>query len=347
MPNDAVTDATLDPARLVVYASGTGTEIRWYQIDGTTGALTQLDAVTAFASNPSFLAVAPNRNFLYAVAEGADRVGGYRIDPATGALTFLNDVAVGGNGPAHVAVDRSSRFVFVANYGDGTISVFPIGTDGTLGAAQQTITAGQNAHQILTDAANKFVFVPCLGSDYVAQYAFDETTGMLTPNAVPHLTTANNAGPRHLAFAPDGAHAFLINELNSTMTALAYDATLGRLSTINTVSTLETPVSGNSGAEIQVHGSGEFVYGSNRGDNSIVTMSIAPGGAITPLAWTSTAGSTPRHFSIAGDLLVVGNQGSDTIQPMVIGSTGVPAVLTGATAFPDPELTLIIPLPPL
>src|SRR5262249_19021042 len=144
--------------------------------------------VPAFATNPSFVAVAPNGKFAYAIAEGADRIGAYSIDPADGALTFINDVDSGGSGPAHVSVDRTNNFAFAANYSDGTISVFPIDNDGRLSPATQTLIAGANAHQIITDPANKFVFVPCLGSDYVAQYSF--SAGMLTPNAVPHLMTA-------------------------------------------------------------------------------------------------------------------------------------------------------------
>jgi len=337
----AGSDAAGDPPRLVVYASGTGNEIAWYTLDA--GGLTEIDRLTS-PGNPSFLAVAPDGAHLYAVAEATSRVVAYRIDPADGGLTYLDDVDVGGNGPAHVAVDRTSHWVIAASYGDGAVSVFPILADGMLGAASQTLIAGSNAHQIVFDAANRFAFVPCLGSDQVAQYAFDDITGTLSPNAVPHLTTAAGAGPRHLAFAPDGTHAYLIDELDSTLMALAYDATTGRLSAIDTVSTLESPVAGNSGAELAV--AGGFVYASNRGDNSIVTMAIAGDGRVTPVAWTDTGGTTPRHFSIAAGVLIVGNQGSDTIQPMAIDpGTGVPAASGSAIAFTGPEFTGIAALP--
>ena len=331
------------PAHLVVYASGTGPDLAWFAIDRDTAALTPAGSIAAFAANPSFLAVTHSVKYLYAVAETSSRVGAYAIDPATGALTFLNDVATGGSGPAHVAVDGGDHFVLVANYGDGTVSVFPIHADGSLGAAQQTVAAGQNAHMMITDPTNHFAFVPCLGSDYVAQYTFDPVTGMLAPNAVPHVMTATKAGPRHLAFAPDGAHAYLIDETDSTLTALAYDAQLGRLAPLGTVSTLAAPKAGNTGAEVIA--TGAFVYGSNRGDNTIVTMAVDGGGTVSPVAWTPTAGTTPRSFAVAGNLVVVANQGSGTLVPMTLGATGVPAMSAPAIAFPGPELVAIVALP--
>ena len=165
---------------------------------------------------------------------------------------------------------------------------------------------------------------------------------MLAPNAVPHLMTATKAGPRHLAFAPDGAHAYLLNETDYTMTALAFDAQLGRLTPLGTVSTLAAPKAGNTGAEVIA--TGAFVYGSNRGDNSIVTMTVAGNGTVTPTAWTPTAGMTPRSFAIRGDAMLVANQGSGTITPMKLAA-GVPAMSAPTIAFPGPEFVAIVALP--
>ncbi len=329
---------------LVVYASGTGSDIAWFSIDRTTAALTPVASTPAFAGNPSFLAVEPSGHYLYAVSEATSRVGAYAIAPATGALTFINDVATGGTGPAHVAVDRGGRFVLVANYGDGSISVFPIamtGAVGSIGAAQQTLIAGSHAHMIITDPANQFVLVPCLGSDYVAQYAFDPSTGMLAANSVPHAMTAAGAGPRHVAFAPDGGHAYVINELDSTITSFAYDAQLGRLSAPTTVSTLAAPKPGNTGAE--VISDGAFVYGSNRGDNTIVTMT-SEGGTLAPIGWAPTAGTTPRSFALAGTLGLVADQGSNTIVSFTV-VTGVWTASGASTSFTGPEFVAIIALP--
>lgn len=305
------------PAKLVAYVSGGGPDITWFDLDPTSGLLSRVAAIPAFAANPSFLAIEPSAKHLYAVSEATSRVGAYTIDPSSGALTFVNDTAAGGNGPAHLSVDREGRYVLVANYGNGAIAVLPIRADGGVGPAQQTIQAGTKAHMIVTDPANRFVFVPCLGSSYIAQYVFDAATGQLTPNAVPRVMTASGAGPRHLAFSPDATHAYLINELDSTMTALAYDATAGRLTPIHTVSTRATTATGpNTTAEVWVHPSGKFVYGSNRGDNTIAVFARDPQtGRITAVAQTSTGGSTPRDFTLdpGGRFLYAANQGSATV----------------------------------
>ena len=345
-------DAPTVPARLVAYVSGGGPDITWYDVDRTTGALTKVSSIAAFAANPSFLAIDPGSSHLYAVSEATSRVGAYAIDPATGALTFVNDVASGGSGPAHVSVDRSGRYVLVANYGDGAIAVLPIRADGGLGAAQQTQKAGTNAHMILTDPANHFAFVPCLGSGYLAQYTFDPATGQLAANAVPHVMTATGAGPRHLAFSPDAAHAYLINETDSTLTALGYDAATGRLTPIDTVSSRAASATGaNTTAEVWVHPSGKFVYGSNRGDDTIAVFARdAQTGRLTPIAQTSTRGMTPRDFTLdpGGRFLYAANQDSSSVVAFAIDPTA--GTLT-PTATPitvtSPAFVGIVALPQL
>src|SRR5439155_26465965 len=138
------------------------------------------------------LAANPQHRYLYAVDETNSQVAGFAIDAKSGALKLLNKVGSGGTGPAHLSVDRSGRFVLTANYTNGAVATFPIGADGSLGAAADGKAAGTNAHMILTDAANQHAFVPCLGSDYVAQYAFDAATGKLTastPATAPAVVT--------------------------------------------------------------------------------------------------------------------------------------------------------------
>ena len=316
---DGARDAPAQPTRFVAYISG-GTDIAWYDVDKSTGALTSISSIAAFRTGASFLAV--HGNYLYAVASG-DRVGAYAIDPATAALTFLNDVAAGGTGPTHVSVDATGGYVFVANYGSGHIAVYPVQADGRLGAATQTILAGANAHQIVPDPSNKFVVVPCLGDNKVAQYVL--ASGALTANTVPQLGTAAGAGPRHIAFTPDGKHAYLINELNSTLSALAFDTTTGRLTELQTISTRAAGAAGtNTGAEVVVHPSGKFVYGSNRGDNNIAVFSIdAISAGVTLIQNASTQGQTPRNFTIdpSGKFLYAANQNSGTVVPFAIDTT--------------------------
>ncbi len=313
------------PARHVAYVAGYGPDIAAFELRAATGELAPLTSIPAFKASPSFLAMTSTH--LYAASESASRIGAYSIDRSTGALTFINDVASGGNGPAHVSVDAGGKFVLVANYGAGTIAVLPVRAGGGLDAAAQTLSSGTNAHQILTDPGNHFVFVPCKGSDYIAQYAFDPQTGMLAPNAVPRLMTAAGAGPRHLAFAPDGKHAYLINELDSTLTALSYDSTTGRLTATQTLSSRAAGATGtNTGAEVVVHPSGMFVYGSNRGDNNLAVFKIAPTtGSLTLVGHTPSGGMTPRNFTIdpSGKWLYAANQGSSNVVPFAIdASTG-------------------------
>jgi 6-phosphogluconolactonase len=195
------------------------------------------------------------------------------------------------------------------------------------------------------------VFVPCLGDDKVAQYVFDGSTGALTANATPKLDTANGAGPRHVAFAPDGKHAYLINELNSTLVALAYDSATGRLSAVG--APLSTRASGatgtNTGAEVVVHPSGKFVYGSNRGDNNIAVFAVdSSTGMVTAVDHTSTQGMTPRHFTIdpSGTLMYVANQNSGNVVPFKIDpGTGRLTPTASPVTVATPQFVGIVKLP--
>jgi len=308
------------PMRLVAYAGGYASTITWFSVDGATGALSPSGSLAALGASPSFLAHNAAMTNLYAVDENATgRVGAYAIDPASGSLAFLDAVSSGGNGPAFLSVDGTGKFVLVANYGDGTVSVLPVGVGGRVGAASDTRTAGAEAHMIIADPSNHFVFVPCKGVDYVAQYVFDAVAGTLTPNAVPHVSTAAGAGPRHLAFHPGGRFAYLINETNSTMTAYAFDSAAGTLAPIETHSTVPAGFSGtNTAAEVWVHPSGRWVLGSNRGDDSIVVFSIAPStGKMTLVGFTKAGGQTPRDFALdpAGSWLYVADQDSGLVVP--------------------------------
>ena len=339
-------DGSTRPTRFVAYVSG-GDDIAWYQVDKSTGALSPISSIAAFRTDASFLAVSGDH--LYAVTSG-NRVGAYSIDPETAGLTFINDVASGGTGPAHVSVDATGGFVLVANYGSGHVAVMPVQGDGGLAEATQAFVAGGNAHQIVADPSNENVVVPCLGDDKVAQYLFDASTGALNANAVPELDTASGAGPRHIAFAPDGRHAYLINELDSTLSALAWDEPTGRLSELQTVSSRAEGAPGdNTCAEVVVHPGGTFVYGSNRGDDNIAVFSIdASTGRLTLVEHESTQGMTPRNFTIApgGELLFAANQDSNTVVPFKIDTaTGRLTPTAAPITVPTPKFVGIVELP--
>lgn len=287
--------------------------IRVYRVNRTTGALTPQGNFDA-GLNPSFLALSADSRFLYAAQESSSTVASYAVNPQSGALTFISRVSSQGSGPAHVFVDPTGRWVMVANYGGGTAAVYP-SRDGGLGAPTDTESPGANAHQILTDPSNQYAFVPCLGSDHVAQFVFDSNTGTLTANGV--VTTPTGAGPRHMAFHPSLPYAYVINETNSTLTTLSFNVANGALSSIDTISTLPVGFTGNNtAAEVQVHPNGRFVYGSNRGHDSIGVFRVNPAdGKLSLLEHELTGGVRPRHFSIdpRGDLLYAANQQSGTV----------------------------------
>ena len=324
------------PARLLVYVGGYGPDIGRYEI-ADDGHLEAAGTTPAFAPGPSFLAITPTT--VYAVSESNSRVGAYAIDPASGALSLINDASAGGSGPAHISVDRSGGHVLVANYGDGSVATLAIRGDGGV-AAPHTYAVGKNAHMIITDPSNHYAFVPCLGSGYVAQLVFDAATGELVPNAVPHLDTAAGAGPRHLAFAPDGNHAYLINETSSTLSALAFDAATGRLTALQTLSTRAAGATGNNtGAEVWVHPSGGFAYASNRGDNTIGVFAVAGDGTLSLAGHAPTLGRTPRDFTIdpTGARLYVANQDSNNVVPFAIDrQTGMPTPIAAPVTVMSP-----------
>jgi 6-phosphogluconolactonase len=303
-------------------------------MDQASGKLTPA-GVVGEAVNPSFLAIAPNHRFLYAVNEIGDfggtncgAVSAFAIDPSSGKLTLLNQESSRGSGPCHLIVDKQGKNVLVANYGGGSVAVLPIRPDGRLGPATAFIQhqgssvnpqrqKEPHAHSMNLDAANRFAFAADLGLDKILVYRFDPNQGTLVPNEPTAAVLTPGCGPRHFAFHPSGRWAYVIDEIDSTVTALRYDAKIGALKSLQTVSTLPEGFTGsNSTAEIQVHPSGKFLYGSNRGDNSIAIFTIDPDtGLLTSAGRQSTQGKTPRGFGIdpTGSLLLAANQDSDSI----------------------------------
>lgn len=311
--------------RLVAYVGSGNGNITAYAVNATTGTMTMLGATNGGA-NPSFLAFDVPRARLYAVNEGTPgQIAAFELRPDAG-LALINRVSSQGAGPAHVSVHPSGRFVMAANYTGGNIAILPV-RDGGLGSATDTDPSGGQAHQIISDATGRFIYVPCKAADHVAQYRFDADAGVVTPLAPATVSTATGAGPRHLALHPGGQWAFLINELGDTMTSLRVAAD-GRLTAVDTKSTLPASFSGNNTcAEVQVHPNGRFVFGSNRGHDSIVTFAFDDtSGALTLVGHAPTGGTTPRHFELdpSGRLLLVANQGSGNVHALRVDpATGV------------------------
>ena len=318
----AVWVAAQAPRVPFVYVSGYRPEIVTFRLDTAAATLTRSGSIDG-GTDPSFLAWDPAAKFMFAVNEtDPGRVRSFRIDQATGALTPINDVPAMGSITAHLSVDRTGRWLLVANYGDlkeGTIALLPIGADGRLGTPTDTrdFGVGSMAHYISTDPANRFLFVPLKGGPSVAQLVFDAASGRIKANVPPQVTAAPGAGPRHLDFHPNGRYAYVINELDLTMTAYAYDAQTGLLRELQVLPTLPAGAEtvGASAADVHVHRSGRFLYGSNRGHDSVVIFALGEDGRMTLIGHEMRDIRRPRNFTIdpTGTLMLVANQDSASV----------------------------------
>ncbi len=336
-----------------VYVAGYSPTIAWYELVPDTGELRELGKVEAGA-NPSFLAFHPHKPLLFSVNEGASgRVTAFAV-AADGGLRRLGDASSGGNGPCHLVVHPGGKWVIAANYGSGHVSVLPI-TDDALGVGEPVCSelAGRNAHQAVCDPSGRFVFVPCLGSDAIAQFRFDAATGKLTPNQPAQVATVPKAGPRHLAFHPSGKWAYVINESDNSVTSYAFDAKEGTLRALVSVPTLpaDAQVKDSSTAEVQIASSGTFLYGSNRGHDSIVSYRIDPhDGALTVIGHDNGGGAVrvPRHFSLTPDgaFALVASQNSDQVIVFrVDAATGAWSKLSTTAVAKGPAFVAAMPRP--
>jgi len=337
-----------------------------FKLSMSTGQLTPL-GLAAPSNSPAFLAVDPTHRYLYAVNEVGDYQGGktgsvsaFVINHRTGKLTLLNTVDSGGAGPTHLVVDKSGKYVLVANYGAGSVALFPILSGGSLGKARlvlphtgHSVDPGRqkepHAHSIYVSPDNHFAVSADLGTDQIYVYRFDAAKGTLTPNNPPTVAVAPGSGPRHFAFDPHGRFGYVIQEMASTITAFSYDAAHGRLTQIQDVSTLPPGYKSESDcAEIFVHPFGKFLYGSNRGHDSIAVFAIDPvKGTLTPVETDSTQGKTPRSFGMdpTGHYLIAANQDSDSIVLFRIdGDTGHLTPVGTKLDVPSPTCVLFEPV---
>jgi 6-phosphogluconolactonase len=318
------------------YTQGDSEGIYQFDFDPTTGRVGK-PRLAGRAANPPFLAIHPNGNLLCSIGEisNADgtkqgAVNAFSIDAASGELTLLNQQSSRGVGPCHVTVDRSGRFALVTNYRSGSVAVLPIDENGRLKPASDFVQhvgssvnrerqEGPHAHSVNLDFTNRFAIVCDLGLDQVLVYRFDSDRGTLKPNEPPAANISPGSGPRHFALHPTGRFAYVINELASTVTAFTWNVDSGRLSEIQTISTLPEGMvdPNNSTAEVQVHTSGKFLYGSNRGHDSIAMFAIDPTtGRLTSLGQQPSGGQFPRNFGIdfTGNWLLAAHQHSHTVR---------------------------------
>lgn len=305
-----------------------------FEFDRKAGAMKPLQSVSN-AKSPSFLAIHPSGKYLYSVNEAAQTgpsnagaVSAYAIDGATGKLRFLNGQSSLGRGPCHISVDQTGKTAFVSNYGGGSLAVLHIQTDGTLGAATDSVQnagTGPNAgrqekahvHSATLAPDNRFVYVADLGTDKLHIYEADVSNSAVKPAQTPYVTVKPGSGPRHFTFHPNGKFAYLVEELTSSVAVFSRDAQTGALTLLSdNVKTLPADFSGqNTSADIHVDPSGRFLYQSNRGRNALAIFAIGSDGKLTSLGDEPTMGKTPRNFMIdpKGEFILVAHQDSDNI----------------------------------
>lgn len=334
------------------YAPSDEPGIHSFVLDESSGDL-RLRGSFAGVRNPSYLAVHPDGDRLFAVGEtgfGSDgiqgSVHGFRIDEEGGVISLaaVNQRSTAGDFPCHLDIDPTGRWLAVANYGTGNAALFPIESDAGLGEMATSVQhagrgpnvdrqKGPHVHSATFAPDNRFLIVADLGIDRLVIYSFDADTGSLVRHG--DAETEPGAGPRHLAFHPDGVHLFVVNELASSITLHQYDADTGRVRPLQTMSTLPSGVAGNLAADIHVSRSGSHVYVSNRGHNSMAVYEFEPATGLNRTAVRSCGGDGPRSFAPApgGGYLVVANRHSDEIVvlPLLTGGSDMGEPVARAT----------------
>ena len=344
-------------AYIGTYTRGDSKGIYSFVLDTGAGTLTP-EGLAGEIENPSFLAIHPNGRNLYAVQElskfqgqNSGALSSFSIG-TDGKLTRINDVVAGGTSTCHVNISKNGKFAVLANYGTGSCAAFALGPDGRIGdrtayhqhagsSADASRQQGPHAHSVNFDRENRHVIVADLGLDQVLVYKFNASTGALTPNTPPYAKVKPGSGPRHFSFHPSGKYAYVINEMACTVTAFTWNAKSGVLNEIETVTTLNEPLKkGYSTAEVVAHPNGRFLYGSNRGHNTIAVFQIdGATGKLTKVENKSTQGEVPRNFAIdpTGQFLIAANQNSNTIVLFRINQTSGALEQAGAPlAAPAP-----------
>jgi len=330
-----------------------------FRLDTSTGELTKLSSIKA-GEKPNYLITDPTNHFLYAVNK--DNEGGvkaFSINQKDGSLTFLNEQSCPG-GPCHLTLDKTNKVLIIANYAKGRLFSFPIQENGRIGPLANMVQhhgssvnpdrqEGSHTHFVTTDPANKFVFAVDLGLDQILGYRLDIPKGSLTPNE-PAIAFKGKpgSGPRHLIFHPNKSYAYLINELGGTMVALEYDDDKGVFKEIQTIKTLPDDFKGeNLCAAVHVSSDGRYLYGSNRGHDSIVVYSIEETtGRLKLVEYVSSGGKQPRDFNIDinGRFMIVGNQDTNNVRTCKIVKESGKLVMTDVNIeVPSPVCFHIVP----
>lgn len=316
------------------YLHGKGEGIYRCSIDTESGKF-ERPVLVAKTVNPSFVAFSPDKKNLYAVNElkqfegnPTGALSSFSVDTSSGGLRFLNTLPTGGTDPCHVAVDDTGGLVFVANFMSGSVALYKTTAEGSIEGPKDFVQhhgssldpqrqGGPHAHAVIYDAATKLLYVPDLGKDSVVVYRVDSATGRLEAQAGLDIAVPPGAGPRHIEIHPDRRYAYLVNELDSTVSVLAFDPHDGSMHIVQTSNLLPAGFSGQStSADLHIAPAGDFLYCSNRGHDTITGFRIdRESGFLSLIGHTSTGGKTPRNFLIdpSGTMLIAANQDSDTL----------------------------------
>jgi 6-phosphogluconolactonase (cycloisomerase 2 family) len=317
------------------HARGDGIHV--YRVDPETGAWTHFQHVGGLV-NPSFLVLSRDQRFLYSVHGDEPYATSFVVDQATGHLTRLNQAATGGSNGVHQAIDASGKYMVVANYASGTVAVMPIRPDGTLGDQTQLARlegqpgphrkeqTGSHPHHVIFDPSGRFVLVPDKGLDRVFVFRFDASAGRLVPTEQGSVAARAGSAPRHGAFHPTLPVFWVLNEIGSSITTYAWDPANGSLHPLQVLPSTPPEFTGdNSTAEIAVSRDGRFVYGSNRGHNSVAVFGSNPKtGTLSALEWVPTEGKIPRFitFDPTHRFFYAANEQSDTIVTFRVDAAG-------------------------
>jgi len=334
--------------------------------------------LAAEIGNPSFLATDPEHRYLYAVTESANKgsqprtpggaVSSFSIDPKTGALTFLNSVPSGGRGPTHLTLDRTGKILFVAHYGSGSVASFAIEDNGSIGAMTATDQhqgssvdparqKGPHAHATLVSPDNRFLFVPDLGLDKIFIYKIDLAKRSIAANDPAYAEVKPGLGPRHFVFGSGARFAYAVCEMGASVVAFSYDAAHGSLTPIQTISILPKDFTGvDQGSEIQIAGSGKYLYASNQGpegesdlvDGRLTAFRIdGKTGLLKQLQFVPSGGKVLRNFALdpSGKYLLAGNEDSSSVAVFTVAGDGKIAPTKQVVEVGSPSSLLFVPAP--
>lgn len=345
------------------FAAGDAGAIHAYQLDAETGGLTLMQRTTD-VENPFFMAISPDQKYLYSIhaetfgGKEHEKIAAYGLQGRTGELALLNRQSSRGSASCYLTVDATGKTVLVANYSTGSVAALPVGQDGTLGEATSFVQhvgssvdparqKGPYAHCIITSPDNRFAYAADLGLDQILGYRLDSSASKLTPNHQPFVRTPPGAGPRHLTFHPDRKHLYAINELKNSVTLFDFVEETGLLIEQQTIATLPEDFDGKSHcADLKITPDGRFLYGTNRGHDSIAAYRIGDEGRLTLIGIEPSLGKGPQNLAITpdGTLLLCANMPGDNVAVFRIDSASGRLKSVGKpTSMPMPSCIMLLP----